>query len=188
MYSLTGRIAHSITIIMVPAGHGCAGSLATGRVPSPDRGTGENLKPAERQEIERTCRELVLRVTYHSDRGDASAAGELFTADARWFRANKLYVGREAILASYEDFSPTLVARHLIGTPYISVIDQDHASSVTYYTAFVRDPGTTEPAFPIPFDGPFTMGEWHDEFVRTEHGWLFSSRATHRMFQHGEAP
>lgn len=146
------------------------------------------MDPVERREIERACRELVLSATYHSDRGDAVAAGGLFTADAKWFRANKLYSGREEILKSYEDFSPTLVARHLIGTPYVSVADSDHASSVTYYTAFVRDPRTAEPSFPIPFDGPFTMGEWHDEFVRTDRGWLFSSRATHRMFQHGETP
>jgi hypothetical protein len=149
----------------------------------------DDVEAAERLEIERQCRELVLTATYHSDRGAALAALRLFAPDATWFRAGQLYTGAEEILSSYDAFSPTLVARHLIGTPLVSVIDSAHASSITYYTAFVRDPGTNEPSLPIAFDGPFTMGEWHDEFVRTpDRGWLFSSRATHRIFQQGDQP
>jgi hypothetical protein len=146
------------------------------------------MNPAERIEIERQCRELVLTITHLSDNNDAVASARLFADGATWYRAGRLYKGHDEILASYATFSPSLVARHLIGTPLVTVVDPEHATSITYYAAFVRDPGTDEPSFPLPFDGPFTMGEWHDEFVHTKRGWLFSHRATHRMFQHGDHP
>ncbi|OOP63080.1 hypothetical protein BMF89_07690 [Arthrobacter sp. SRS-W-1-2016] len=148
----------------------------------------QTMNSAEQSEIERQCRELVLAISHLSDNNDGVNSASLFAEGATWFRAGKIYTGYDEILASYDDFSPSLVARHLIGTPLVTVLDSDHATSVTYYSAFVVDPGTTEPLFPLPFDGPFTMGEWHDKFVRTERGWLFSHRATHRMFQHGEHP
>jgi hypothetical protein len=38
---------------------------------------------------------------------------------------------------------------------------------------------------PAPLGQPFSVGEWHDEFVRTEAGWRFSSRRTKRIFAGG---
>jgi hypothetical protein len=59
----------------------------------------------------------------------------------------------------------------------------DHAEAVTYYLAYHHDPGTASPAFPLPLDPPFSLGEWHDRFVRTADGWRIAHRETRRLFE-----
>lgn len=142
----------------------------------------------DRAEVERLCRELVLAIAFYGDRRDADEGTRLFTVGATWLRAGILYTGLDQIRESFFVAPETQVARHLIGTPFVTVKDSQHASSVTYYSAYVADPGTLEPLFPLAFNGPFTVGEWHDEFVLSTDGWRFTSRVSHRIFQNGDLP
>jgi hypothetical protein len=132
--------------------------------------------------IERECRELILAITQHGDHGEADLAVSLFAEDGSWMRGGKLYTGRDELLASYASEPSTQVARHINGGTVVTVEDADHASAVTYYLAFRGQRDSGEPNAPLPLDTPFSLGEWHDTFVRTEDGWRFSSRATRRVF------
>ncbi len=87
------------------------------------------------------------------------------------------------IRESYSRGSTTQLTRHINGGTLVRVLDDNNAESVTYYVALHHDPKTENAKLPLPFDPPFSMGEWHDKFVRTPKGWKFSSRETKRLFE-----
>jgi hypothetical protein len=139
-----------------------------------------------RRRIEQECAALVIAATHHGDHREIDEVVALFAADCSWFRGGRAYQGLDGVRASFAAQSATAVTRHMNGGTFVTVQDEDHASSVTYYLALIADTGTADPEPPLPLV-PFSSGEWHDTFVRTAEGWRFSSRRTKRIFQ-GAAP
>jgi hypothetical protein len=137
----------------------------------------------ERRRIEQDCRDLVAAVAQLGDRRDAAGAAALFAEDATWVRGGRPYQGRAGVFESYARLPATQVTRHMSANCVVTVRDGDHADAVTYYVAYHHDPGVDEPAFPLPFDPPFSLGEWHDQFVRTPEGWRIARRETRRLFE-----
>ncbi len=137
----------------------------------------------ERKKIEQECRDLVTAVIQYGDHKETESAVALFSEDCTWIRGGKPFKGRAAVFESYKRGSPTQVTRHIGANTLITVLDADNALGVTYYIAFHHDPKTDNPQFPLPFDPPFSMGEWHDRFVRTPEGWRISHRETRRLFE-----
>jgi hypothetical protein len=137
----------------------------------------------ERRRIEQDCRDLVAAVAQLGDRGDAAGAAARFTDDCTWIRGGRPYRGRAGVIDSYGRIPATQVSRHMSANCVVQVDDADHATAITYYVAYHHDPGVASPAFPLPFDPPFSLGEWHDRFVRTTEGWRISHRETRRLFE-----
>lgn len=137
----------------------------------------------ERRRIEQECRDLVTAVTQFGDHRQLDRAVALFAEDGTWMRGGRAWTGRAEVLASYGRDSATQVTRHMSANCLITVLDDDTAEGVTYYMALHHDPGVDPPELPLPFEAPFSMGEWHDRFVRTPEGWRISRRATKRLFQ-----
>lgn len=137
----------------------------------------------ERAAIAEQCRNLVLALTYYGDHGDAASAAALFADDGTWLRGGVRYTGRAEIAKSYEAGSRTAIRRHLNGGTFVTAVDDVHAETVTYYLAFVEDPGPAGATPPYPLRTPFSMGEYHDSFIRTPAGWRFASRNTVRVYQ-----
>jgi hypothetical protein len=144
--------------------------------------TETDMNAEERSHIEQECRDLVNRLVHYSDHLRKKEASELFATDGTWVRSGKAYVGRAAITESFT-ISPTEYVRHLATGTLIDVDDNSHARGVTYYIVYRHDPGTAEPKLPMPLGMPFSMGEWHDRFVRTDEGWRFAHREVQRLFQ-----
>ena len=141
------------------------------------------MNDSERRTIEQQCRDLVVQLCQLSDHGEREKSVDLFTQDGTWIRGGKPYKGREEMLQSFRG-SPTQVIRHLTSNILITVKDDNAAEGVTYYLAFHNDPGTAQPKLPLPLEPPFSLGEWHDKFVRTPAGWRISHREVKRFFQH----
>lgn len=141
------------------------------------------MEADERLRIEQECRDLVSAVTQRGDRRDAASAAALFADDGIWIRGGKPYRGRAEVMESYQRIPATQFTRHMSANCVVTVEDEDHASAVTYYVAYHHDPGVAEPTFPLPFDPPFSLGEWHDQFVRTPDGWRIAQRETRRLFE-----
>jgi hypothetical protein len=141
------------------------------------------MNDTERRIIERQCHDLVVQLCHLSDHGEREKSVDLFTRDGTWIRGGKPYKGREEMLQSFRG-SPTQVIRHLTSNILITVKDDDTAEGVTYYLAFHTDPGTAQPKLPLPLEPPFSLGEWHDKFVRTPSGWRIAHREVKRFFQH----
>ena len=142
------------------------------------------MDKTERKQIEQECRDLVTMLTQYGDHREAEKAVALFAEDGTWIRGGKPFKGRAALLDSYSRGSATQVTRHVGANTMITVTDENNAEGVTYYIAYHHDPKTASPTLPLPLDPPFSMGEWHDKFVRTPEGWRFSFRETKRLFQH----
>jgi hypothetical protein len=134
----------------------------------------------QRKEIEQECRDLVIAITQYGDHREAEKAVALFAEDGTWLRGGKPYKGHAEILESYKRGSATQVTRHINGGSLITVMDDSHAECVTYYIALHHDPKTQDAKFPLPFDPPFSMGEWHDKFVKTAAPPSTSLRSTQR--------
>jgi hypothetical protein len=136
----------------------------------------------EQLEIERECHDLVVTLCQLSDHGENAKAVDLFSPDGTWIRGGKPYKGRAEMLESFNRGSGHSVIRHLTSNIKIDVKDANTAEGVTYYLAINHDPGTATPKLPLPLN-PFSMGEWHDKFVKTPSGWRFSFREVKRIFQ-----
>lgn len=137
----------------------------------------------ERLRIEQQCRDLISALTQRGDRRDLEGAAALFSEDGVWVRGGRPYVGRAGVVESYARIPATQVTRHMSANCVVTVVDDDHAEATTYYVAYHYDPGVVEAVLPLPFDPPFSLGEWHDRFVRTADGWRISHRETRRLFE-----
>lgn len=136
----------------------------------------------ERIQIEQECRDLVNRLVQYSDHHLKKESSELFAADGIWIRGDKSYAGRAAIVDSFKS-SPTEFIRHLATGTVIDVEDERNARGITYYLVYRHDPKSSKPSMPMPLGRPFSMGEWHDRFVKTAEGWRFGHREVKRLFQ-----
>jgi SnoaL-like domain len=139
------------------------------------------MNDSERRLVEQQCRDLVVLLCHLSDHGEREKAVQCFTPDGTWIRGGKPYTGRAEMLQSFR--ATTQVIRHLTANVLVTVKDDNTAEGVTYYLAFHHDPGTAEPKLPLPLDPPFSLGEWHDKFVRTPEGWRIAHREVRRFFQ-----
>jgi hypothetical protein len=136
----------------------------------------------DRRRIEHDCRNLLFRHAQLSDQGRVAEAVDLFTPDGTWIRGGKPYTGREQMLNS-SGRPATAISRHLTSNTVVDVQDENHASAVSYYIVFRHDPGVPDAPLPLPLGDAFSMGEWHDKFVRTPDGWRFEFREVKRLFQ-----
>jgi SnoaL-like domain len=140
------------------------------------------MDSSQRAEIERQCRDLVLAVTQHGDHGEHAEAVSLFAEGGVWIRGGRPFTGSEELLASYGAEPSSQVTRHINGGSVITVQDEDNAQGVTYYLAYRHNAESEDAQLPLPLESPFSLGEWHDRFVRTDAGWRFAARETKRVF------
>jgi uncharacterized protein (TIGR02246 family) len=128
--------------------------------------------------IERACERLVLDFAYFSDKQDYEALAALFTPDGTMARpSGDPLVGRAAIMKSYQSRPAGRISRHVCTNIRITVESQDRAHGLTYavvYSANANDP--PEAHFGPKADPRQLVGEFEDEFVRTDEGWRIGIR------------
>ncbi len=140
----------------------------------------------ERQAIIDECRNLVIELVHLGDHGEVEKAVDLWVPDGTWIRGGKPFTGRAELIASFQRSTTTTVNRHLVTDTRVIVKDSDHAEGVSYYLVVNNDPKTDNPKLPLPLE-LFSMGEWHDRYVRTPNGWRFAFREVKRLFQRAGA-
>lgn len=121
----------------------------------------------DRIDAELTCARLVALYGRASDSG--GGVEDLFAEDGVLHIYQRLE-GRKAMRAARELRPKSMLTRHITTDVVIDVLDDDHARGTCYLTAYVLPEGGTELGLPA------VVGEYSDEFVRTEAGWKFSSR------------
>ncbi len=140
------------------------------------------MDATERQAIVAECRNLVIELVHLGDHGEIEKAVDLWIPDGTWIRGGKPFTGRAELVESFKRGTETTVIRHIVTDTRVKVIDSDHAEAVSYYLAINHDPKTKDYKLPLPLE-PFSMGEWHDSYVRTAQGWRFARREVKRIFQ-----
>jgi len=128
--------------------------------------------------IERACERLVLDFAYFSDWQDAEALAALFTPDGTMVRpAGDALVGRDAIVNSYKSRPAGRITRHVCTNIRVTVESADRARGLTYAVVYSGDANTgPDRHFGIQADSRQLIGEFEDDFVRTESGWRIARR------------
>ncbi|NDH23471.1 MAG: nuclear transport factor 2 family protein [Actinobacteria bacterium] len=131
----------------------------------------------QRMMIEHECERLVMRYCHLVDGGEAGRVPELFTDDGVWASPGTRLVGRDELSAvmNHRQARRNLRSRHVCSTFVCDVIDEDRATGVVYLSLYRRE-GVPEHEGPVGMSGPAMVGEYRDEFVRTEHGWRINAR------------
>lgn len=142
------------------------------------------MTPAERQIIEWECRQLALRFTAHCDRQEWRAACGMLTEDAVFARPtdpDKPLVGREAILAAFEARPAVRITRHICTNLIVTARSDTEATGHLYALLYTGDSRNDDGDVTIA-DERQLVGEFQDEYVRTEDGWRIAKRVGKIVF------
>lgn len=121
---------------------------------------------------------LVISYAQHRDNYDAESFANLFTEDGVLIIGNNRWEGRDAIRARIEALDSRTTIRHHMSSIRITQIDDNHASGVSYAVIYSSPPGSNE------ISGPALIGDYVDQYVRTEAGWKISHRELKSIFNY----
>jgi SnoaL-like protein len=138
--------------------------------------------------IERACERLVMDFAFFSDQQDYESLSALFTPDGVMQRpSGDPLVGRTAIIQSYKSRGAGRLTRHICTNIRITVESEDRALGITYAVVFSANAARAPEAhFGIKADPRYLIGEFEDEFVRTEEGWKIAHRRA-RFVMHADS-
>ena len=154
--------------------------------------TGAEQLVSESDYIQLSC--LVIEAVRRIDSGHADTYHELFTEDGELIIPATIDNGKvvvpETILrghnAIYEwgrsliEAHPFGTIRHVCGNMRFVSVGPNEAEGITVLTVFMN-PGTG-----VGTTLPWNVGEDHDRFVRTEHGWRLAARRWVSLFARPE--
>lgn len=133
----------------------------------------------DRLMIEQACMRLATAFHVHIDAFEHDAVLGLFAEDAVWVHPMVGTLRGHAEIKAYLDGKtrkPT--AMHITSNILIEVADENHAKGRVYYTFYYDGEGRD----PAPLSGPMAVGQYRDEYVRTDAGWRFSYREPRNVF------
>lgn len=137
------------------------------------------------QAIELACSRLVNQFAVFNDAGQYVKLADLFSENGIYARPtdpDNFVKGRDAIVAAFQARPADKLTRHLMTNIVIDVTGPDSATGIAYITLYA---GSTErPAEKGGFiaNASQLIGEYHDEFVRTDQGWKFAKRQGRLVF------
>ena len=140
---------------------------------------------AWQQDTIAACTALVLDYAVFRDQGDVEGYVELFSPDASLTILGPTIRGQEAIRARIGDAVNGQRSRHLMSTIRITPVDENRATGVSYATIYTG-PRPDSESVPISVPGFTAIGDYVDEFVRTDAGWRISKRTLEIQFLFGE--
>ena len=128
--------------------------------------------------IKDACESVSLQFGRLQDERRHDELAELMTVDAIYVRLGEELKADDFV--AWVKTTPPNKTRHFVTSTAFSVIEETHAKGVTYYTLYLY--GGDEDT-PYPLDGPFVVGEYHENFVATDHGWKIKRREARIIFR-----
>jgi hypothetical protein len=125
---------------------------------------------------------FVIDFVWRIDNGYADSVHELWTEDGELDLGFTIIRGKQAIAEWGKQLVDTpawQTIRHVCGNMHFVSDGDDAAFGTTVLTVFM-DPDGSKPS------EPFSIGEDHDRFVRTENGWRLASRQWVESFSRGD--
>jgi hypothetical protein len=125
---------------------------------------------------------LVIEHAWRTDNGLADTLHELWAEDGELELGSTVLCGRQAIAdwgRQLVENPPWLTIHHVCGNMRFLMDGADAAVGSTILTVFMDANGMKSSV-------PFNVGEDHDRFVRTEHGWRFASRRWLELYRRGD--
>lgn len=128
--------------------------------------------------IKDECRELSLRYGRYQDEKRYEDLPQLMTEDGTYTRLDEELSIFDFI--EWVETMPPNKTRHFVTDIDFSNVAETSAMGVSYYSLYLY-PGRKET--PYPLDGPFVIGEYHEEFAKTDKGWRIKSRVAKIIFK-----
>lgn len=136
----------------------------------------------ERLLIEKECEKLSVAYAKTVDFKEYEAFVELFDDNA-YLHAGVALEGKEGIRRGMAKRSDQLRSRHILTNIYIDVIDENHATGISYLTLYRHMGSESLQSGTIAMKGPAAVGHYSDEYIRTMAGWRFARRELEFAFQ-----
>jgi hypothetical protein len=126
--------------------------------------------------IERACARLVTEYCHFVDHGEAAKIAGQFTEDGVWTAPGNTMTGRAELERGFaaRQRNTRRMSRHTCMNLLVDVIDENTAKGVVYLVLFRHDGEEGRATSPV--GPPALIGEYRDEFVRTDDGWRFKRR------------
>ena len=128
--------------------------------------------------IKDACESLSLQFGRLQDERRHDELAGLMTVDATYVRLGEELKVDEFI--AWVKTTPPNKTRHFVTSTVFPVIEEKLAKGITYYTLYLY--GGDEDT-PYPLEGPFVVGEYHEEFALTENGWRIGRREARIIFR-----
>ena len=128
--------------------------------------------------IKDACESVSLQFGRLQDERRHDELAELMTVDAIYVRLGEELKTDDFV--AWGKTTPPNKTRHFVTSTAFSVIEETHAKGVTYYTLYLY---SGDEDTPYPLEGPFVVGEYHEEFVATDHGWKIKRREARIIFR-----
>ena len=128
--------------------------------------------------IKDECQALSLRFGRLQDERRYAELPELMTHDGTYTR-----LGEKLSIQSFVEWVNTMPpnkTRHFVTATDFTEITSNSAKGITYYTLYLYD---GDAGTPYPLEGPFVLGEYHEEFFNTGDGWKIKSREARIIFR-----
>ncbi len=133
----------------------------------------------QRQMIEQELQKMVVTAARYMDTREFDRYADLFGTNGLLDRADVGPLpGNGSIKKFFANHGSGQLVRHVVSNIFIDVIDDRRATGISYVTTYQFDNGETQPKLPAPLEGPYMIGEWLDEYIRTTDGWRFARRKT----------
>jgi hypothetical protein len=125
---------------------------------------------------------LVTEHSWRTDNGRSDTLHELWAEDGELDLGSTVLRGRQAIAEWGRQITanpPWRTIHHISANMRFVADGPDAAVGSTMLVVFMDADGTQSSM-------PFNVGEDHDRFVRTKHGWRFASRRWVELYNRGE--
>ena len=140
------------------------------------------MNTAMEQAIQWECKQLLARYYNHVDHGEFEEGAHIFAPDVEWRWREWVVNGRENMLKDLKSALTRVHIRHLITNTVIKVIDDDHATSLSYVTIYTHKNECADDGS-APYEGLDYINELHDKLVRLDDGWHIAQRHIKTAFE-----
>ena len=141
------------------------------------------MTDAERAAIEQACLRLMAAYCITADHHDCEGWVGLFCEDGTWTQpTGEKRQGHDTLRTFFKGRPVNKLSRHVSTSALVTVIDEDHATGVSY-ALVLRGSQELDGPVEAPVDCMTALVEYHDEFRRTPDGWRFQSRRGQTVFR-----
>jgi hypothetical protein len=141
------------------------------------------MSPELENAIRSACERLAIAFAHAVDHREVDKVVDLFTEDGVFERKGETLSGRAAIRAAQDARPSAVVTRHVCSPSLIDVISERAARGVVYFLLYRHERLDGAPPGPVPLQQPQILGEYHDEYERTDQGWKIARRTAKAVFR-----
>ena len=143
------------------------------------------MNDMERALAEQACMKLVNRFANLNDAMRYEELAGLFVEDGSFARPtdpDNFTEGRAAILEAFQARPKEKITRHVISNIEVDITSESTAKSRCYAVLYTGSADKPAQKFGLEASASQFIGEFYDDFVKTDEGWKFKRRSGRIIF------